>query len=292
MDKNAISSAFKQYAEKETRELLPIEERIKANKLPGLDRFENVKDILQRVRKGTAEDVVGVLAGEGKSLKESLDGVHVIRDTVDEDTIKAINGARLALKEMWPTLKLRLEDDEEIKKMVEDLEVLLSTGDLYDHLTEMKNSSTQISQRYLEIYIKLHDSRRDAFQAVIEEIKLNPDWAMIKEAMREPILRELTGKSCDDFDMLKSSVYCSNCRASIPQMESDKQALPEIKANVLERIAKLTGPVDQPLRVERVRLSKIYKGKIDSEESVEKVVEALREHLMKLLQEKASIILE
>jgi len=64
------------------------------------------------------------------------------------------------------------------------------------------------------------------------------------------------------------------------------------KANVLERIAKLTGPVDQPLRVERVRLSKIYKGKIDSEESVEKVVEALREHLMKLLQEKASIILE
>lgn len=156
----------------------------------------------------------------------------------------------------------------------------------------MKNSSTQISQRYLEIYVKLHDSRRDAFQAVIEEIKLNPDWAMIKEAMREPILRELTGKSCDDFDMLKSSVYCSNCRASIPQMESDKQALPEIKANVLERIAKLTGPVDQPLRVERVRLSKIYKGKIDSEESVEKVVEALREHLMKLLQEKASIILE
>ena len=176
--------------------------------------------------------------------------------------------------------------------MAEDLEVLLSTGDLYDHLTEMKNSSTQISQRYLEIYVKLHDSRRDAFQAVIEEIKLNPDWAMIKEAMREPILREFTGKSCDDFDMLKSSVYCSNCRASIPQMESDKQALPEIKANVLERIAKLTGPVDQPLRVERVRLSKIYKGKIDSEESVEKVVEALREHLMKLLQEKASIILE
>ena len=154
MDKNAISSAFKQYAEKETRELLPIEERIKANRLPGLDRFENVKDILQRVRKGTAEEVVGVLAGEGKSLKESLDGVHVIRDTVDEDTIKAINGARLALKEMWPTLKLRLEDDEEIKKMAEDLEVLLSSGDLYDHLTEMKNSSTEIIQRYLEIYIK------------------------------------------------------------------------------------------------------------------------------------------
>lgn len=292
VDKNAISSAFKQYAEKETRELLPIEERIKANKLPGLDRFENVKDILQRVRKGTAEDVVGVLAGEGKSLKELLDSVHVIRDTVDEDTIKAISWARLALKEKWPTLKLRLEDDEEIKKMAEDLEVLLSTRDLYDHLTEMKNSSTQISQRYLEIYSKLHDSRRDAFQAVIEEIKLNPDWAMIKEAMREPILRELTSKGCEDLKIAQNGSHCSNCRASIPQMESDRRALADIKTSALERIAELMAPADQPPRVERVRLSRIYKGKIDSEESVEKVVEALREHLMKLLDEKASIILE
>jgi hypothetical protein len=75
-------------------------------------------------------------------------------------------------------------------------------------------------------------------------------------------------------------------------MESDKQALAEIKANALERIAELTAPVDQPKRVERVRLSKIYKGKIDSEESVEKVVAALREHLMGLLAENASIILE
>jgi len=292
VDKNAISSAFKQFAEKETRELLPIEERIKANGLPGLDKFEKVKEILQRVRKGTAEEVVGVLAGEGKSLKESLDGVHVIRDAIDEDAIKAINSARLAQKEMWPTLKLRLEYDEEIKKMAGDLEVLLSSGDLYDRLTEVKRSSAEISQRYLEIYGKLHDSRRDAFQAVIEEIKLVPDWAIIKEPMREPILRELTGKGCEDLHILETSVYCSNCRASIPQMESDKQALPEIKANALERIAKLTGPIDQPLRVERVRLSRIYKGKIDSEESVEKVVEALRDHLMKLLQENASIILE
>jgi hypothetical protein len=41
-----------------------------------------------------------------------------------------------------------------------------------------------------------------------------------------------------------------------------------------------------------VRLSRIYKGKIDSEESIEKVVEALREHLIMLLAEDANIILE
>jgi uncharacterized protein YoaH (UPF0181 family) len=69
------------------------------------------------------------------------------------------------------------------------------------------------------------------------------------------------------------------------------QALPELKAKARERIAELTKEEKQQ-RVERVRLSKIYKGSIDSEESVEKVVEVLREHLIKLLLENAKIILE
>lgn len=292
VDKNAISSAFKQFAEKETRELLPIEERIKANGLPGLDKFENVNDIFQRVGKGTAEEVVGVMAGEGKSLKESLDSVHHIRDIMNDEAIGAIKSTRLALLEMWPTLKVHLEEDDQIKKTAADLDTLLLSGDLYDMLSEVKRASLEISGRYSEIYTSLHDSRRDAFQTAIEEIKLNPDWGAIKETMREPILQVLIGKGCGDLDLPENSAYCSNCRASIPQMESDKQALAEIKTNALERIAELTAPTDQPMRVERVRLSRIYKGKIDSKESVDRAVEALREHLMRLLQENASIILE
>ena len=176
--------------------------------------------------------------------------------------------------------------------MAADIDALLLSWDLYDKLSEMKRASLEISGRYFEIYTSLHNSRRDAFQAAIEEIKQSPDWGAIKETMREPILRELTGKGCGDLDMPENSAYCSNCRASIPQMESDKQALAEIKTNALERIAELTAPTDQPMRVERVRLSRIYKGKIDSKESVDRAVEALREHLMRLLQENASIILE
>ena len=292
VDKNAIASAFKQFAENELRELLPIEERIKANSLPGLDRFEKVKEILPQVRKGTAEEVVSTLVGEGKSLKESLDSVHSIREIMNNEAISAVKSARVVLKEMWPTLKTRLEDDDEIKKMAADLDALLLSGDLYDKLGEMKRASSEISGRYFEIYTSLHDSRRDAFQAAIEEIKISPDWGTIKESMREPILRELTLKGCQDLEIAQNDAYCSNCRAIIPQMESDSRALTEIKTSALERIAELTAPANQPPRVERVRLSRIYKGKIDSKESVDKVVEALREHLMKLLLENASIILE
>ena len=84
--------------------------------------------------------------------------------------------------------------------MAADLDALLLSGDLYDKLSEMKRASLEISGRYFEIYTSLHDSRRDAFQAAIEEIKLTPDWGAIKESMREPILRELTGRGCGDLD--------------------------------------------------------------------------------------------
>jgi len=163
---------------------------------------------------------------------------------------------------------------------------------LYDKLGEMKRASSEISGRYFKIYTSMHDSRRDAFQAVIEEIKLTSDWGTIKESMREPILRELTAKGCEDQEIGQNSVYCSNCRASIPQMESDGRALAEIKTSALQRMAELLQTAGGSKRVERVRLSKIYKGKVDSKESVDRAVEALREHLMKLLLENASIILE
>ncbi len=292
VDKNAIASAFKQFAEKEMRGLLPIEERIRANGLPGQDRFEKVKEILQQARKGTAEEVVGILAGEGKSLKESLDSVHRIRDSMNDEALKSVKNARSALKEMWPVLKVCLEDDDEIKEMAADLDALLLSADLYDKLSEMKRASAEISGRYFKIYTSTHDSRRDAFQAVIDEIKLTSDWGTIKESMRESILRELTAKGCEDQEIGQNSVYCSNCRASIPQMESDSRALAEIKTSALQRMAELMQTAGGPKRVERVRLSKIYKGKVDSKESVDRAVEALREHLMKLLLENASIILE
>ena len=109
--------------------------------------------------------------------------------------------------------------------------------------------------------------------------------------MKEPILRGLSRRACESSELSDNGLYRSECRSGMSQMESDVQALPELKAKARERIAELTKEEKQQ-RVERVRLSKIYKGSIDSEESVEKVVEALREHLIKLLLENAKIILE
>ncbi len=292
VDKNAIASALKQFAEMEMRELLPVEERIRANGLPGLDRFEKVKEVLMQARRGTAEECVGILAGEGKSLKDSLDDIHNIREAMDDGTIEAIKGARTVLREMWPTVREQLEGDDGIDKIAEDLESILDSDDIYDRLGDMKKLSAEISRRYREVYSDLHNSRRDAYQTAIEEIRSTPEWPMVDKAMIEPRWRELTRRACEELDIPDNGLYCSRCRASIPQMQSDKQALAEIKASVLERIAEISAPVDRPRRVERVRLSRIYKGKIDSEESVEKVVEALREHLIKLLSENASIILE
>ncbi len=292
VDKNAISSAFKQLADNEMKDLIPIKSKVEANDLPGLNQIEGLEETLKRVQKGMAEECIGILVGEGTSLKESLDIVRRVSEITSERTINTIKSARLASSEMWPAIKERLEtDDTGFENLAADLSSCLSSEDLYDRISEIETASSKISGKYSELYGKLHSTRKDAYQAAVEEIKGSPDWAKVKEDMKEPILRGLSRRACESSELSDNGLYCSGCRSGMPQMESDVQALPELKAKARERIAELTKEEKQQ-RVERVRLSKIYKGSIDSEESVEKVVEVLREHLIKLLLENAKIILE
>ncbi len=291
VDKNAISSALKQLADDELKGLIPVRSKVEANGLPGLDHIRALEGTLKRIQKGMAEECVNILVGEGKTLKESLELIRKIGEGTSGEAIGTIKNARLASKEMWPVIKERLEaDDVRTKEVADGLSLALASDELYERLSEIKAAAQEISGRYSEIYSRVHSTRRDAYSSAINEIKGLPDWPKIKEDMRASVLIDLSKKACGDLALPDKSLYCTSCNSSIPQMESDIQALPEIKVKVRERIADLTKEKEQP--VERVKLSRIYKGNIDSEESVEKVVEALREHLMKLLLKNAKIILE
>jgi hypothetical protein len=62
---------------------------------------------------------------------------------------------------------------------------------------------------------------------------------------------------------------------------------------VLARLQELTTPADQKqTRVERVRVSDFFGGVLDNDESINSAVERFREHLLKLIDEGAKIIVE
>jgi hypothetical protein len=72
-------------------------------------------------------------------------------------------------------------------------------------------------------------------------------------------------------------------------MESDQAALGGLKTEVIARIQELTAPQE---KLERVRLADFFTENLESKETVERVVERLREHLLKLMDEGVKIILE
>ena len=71
-------------------------------------------------------------------------------------------------------------------------------------------------------------------------------------------------------------------------MESDLAAVAGLKAQVIGRLQEITAPKEKKL--ERVRLVEFFTEAIESEESVERTIERLREHLLKLVAEGVKII--
>src|SRR5262249_27918264 len=75
VERNAIATAFKNLVAEEMKLLLPVEARVRANRMPALDLIEEFRSTLESVRNGGADDCVHILVGEGVSLKEARDRI-------------------------------------------------------------------------------------------------------------------------------------------------------------------------------------------------------------------------
>ncbi|MCI0529360.1 MAG: hypothetical protein L0Y56_18125, partial [Nitrospira sp.] len=102
VEKNAIAEAFKKLVEEELKLLLPLQAQAKAHGLPILDQIEEFRASLHTVQVGAADDCVRILAGEGKSLKETRDRIRKIREATTDHTLTMLRSARRAIKDQWP----------------------------------------------------------------------------------------------------------------------------------------------------------------------------------------------
>jgi soluble cytochrome b562 len=288
VDKNAIAAAFKHLAEEEKNLLLPVEAQAKANKLPVVKPIEDYRETMDNVLKGTADECVLILASEGKSLKEAKERIRKIRDTTNDKGLAIIRQGRLALSEMWPVLKARAEDGN-LATAAESLKSLLVAETFYESLPDIKKSGNTLASAYGKLYAELHSKRAEQFAKGIEEIKGRPEWTTVSENLRTPLLSSLVTRACAECQTSEDSTVCARCNATANQIDSDVAALGGLMAGVMARIVELTTPKE---KIQRVRLSDFFSGTLDSEEAVQKAVQRLREHLLKLIAEGAKIILE
>jgi hypothetical protein len=288
VEKSAIATALKRLAEEEFRLLLPAEAQGRAYQLPVVQALEDYRDTLAGIQGGSADDCVNTLAGGGASLKDAHDRARKIREALDEKGLSSLRLARTAVDEMWPVLEARGNDD--AQPHAEKLRTLLGSETFYDEMAAINKATAALSSAYRALYEGLHSRRAEDYGAAVEGVKGRPEWGVVPEAMRDPLLVPLVARACDNPDQPVGALACRKCRATVSQMDSDLAALVGLKAQALAQLQKVTAPPQAQLA--RVRLADFFAGPLDNEEAVRMAVDRLRDHLLKLVDEGVKIVVE
>lgn len=288
VEKNAIGTAAKQYAEAEAKEVVPIIAEAKARYLPVLAIVEEYREALANIENGSADDCVNLLAGGAASLKEGRERIRKIAECLNEKGLATLQRARLAANEMSRTFEARGQD--EIAEKGKELRELLQSETFFESMAQIEKSAQEILTAYRELYEKTHTERAAQYRDAVEKIKGRKEWEQVPESMREPVLSPLASRSCAENDFPETSLTCNACRAGVSQMESDIEALGGLFAKVVSEIQRLTTPPE--VKIERVRVSEYFSGSFESADQVKKAVARLQDHLLKLLDEGVKIVVE
>jgi hypothetical protein len=288
VEKNAIGAAAKQYAETETKEVIPIIAEAKARYLPVLSIVEEYREALANMQNGSADDCVNLLAGGATSLKEGRERLRKIAECLTEKGLAILQKARLGANEMTRVFEDRGQDEIAVKG--KELRDLLQSETFFDSMTQIEKQAHEISMAYRELYEKIHTERATQYQDAVEKIKGRSEWDQVPDSMQEPVLAPLTSRGCAENDFPETSLVCNACRAGVSQMESDIEALGGLFAKVVSEIQRLTTPPE--VKIERVRVSEYLSGSFESPDQVKEAVARLQDYLLKLLDEGVKIVVE
>jgi len=158
----------------------------------------------------------------------------------------------------------------------------LHSIDFYDNFLLIQKLSGKIAATYLDTYKKAHEDRSLAFGKAVDEIKGRAEWMKVPEELKSSELLPLTTRACTELKISPFQTSCQHCSATIKEMESDLVAVNGLKSQIIERIQEIISPKK---KIERVRLAEFFVDALEDETSLEKALENLREHLIKLMQE-------
>jgi len=288
VEKNAIGTAAKQYAEAEFKEVVPVIAETKARYLPVLTIVEEYREALENIQNGSADDCVNLLAGGATSLKEGKERLRRIKEALDETGLATLRKARLAANDMTPVLEAHGLDD--IAAKGKELLDLLQSETFFESMEQIEELAQEISIAYRDLYDKTHAERSKQYQESIEKIKGRSEWEQLPDSMREPVLAPLTSRGCSDIDFPETRLVCDLCLAGVNQMASDIEALGGIFAKVVSEIQRLTTPPE--VKIERVRVSEYLSGSFEKPDQIKEAVARLQDYLLKLLDEGVKIVVE
>ncbi|MBA2882814.1 hypothetical protein HNR65_003169 [Desulfosalsimonas propionicica] len=288
IEEGAIAEAFKNLAYKDRETIIQLVATMKANNFPGTDYLEEHRQTINSVLEMPNDDCVRTLAGEGKSYMEARQRSAKLNKTLTEQNIAILKKARKAYLSLLPVLK-KFDDTEELQTKAQELIDCLEDETFYEHIEAIRQATKYITDKYNALYQDKHEERAKIYSERIDSAKGLPEAANLNESELETTLEPLKTRSCDSLSLSEDGV-CNTCNASLEQIETDISIADAIHDQVVKKLKEMTADPEE--KIERVHVSQIFSGTVESEEDVETVVSEIRNYLLKLLASGARVILE
>jgi len=287
LEEGAIAQAVVDKAREEREALLPLEARVRALGLPGIEFLAEFRATLEGLIASAPDDVVKTFASDGQGYRQARERMRRIAEGTSGGNLETLRQAQMVVAQQWPVLTARLPAGHPAIVAGRRLQEVLQADSVYERLADIGRDVAEVLHTYQELYTQRHQARYESYQEAIATVETHPEWGNLPQEAREQVLAPLIARACDEVRLDGST--CGVCHATLDQIESDLAAVVGLRSQALERIDELTA-AEAP--VVRVRLAEFFSGMIPDVEDLDRRIEALREHLQKLLAEGARIIFE
>ena len=287
VDESILASEFKNIVQKNLDILRDVLHVIQSYELPGEKLLQDFQSTLADIIKSSSDDCVKILAGEGKSFKETHDFLQHLKTQLTENNIVILKRGKVVLQKVWPTLESEGFNDD-LAKRAERLREYFSTESIYDQLESVRIEADAIWDAYQKIYTEKHQKRNEEFSGVLETIKADPNFPVLSTTQRSQILDPITRRICQHL-ILNTEVDCKNCGATLQQLESDILSATKLLDIALKQIHDWTAEEE---KVVSIRIKDYLRGEFSSMDEIEEALGRLRDDLNKAFLDGKHVFLE
>jgi len=292
VEEGSIATAFKKLAYEEMEKLLPLKALAEAHNLPVIGLVKGFQKTLSGIQSSSSDDCVRILNETGDIFGKTREKIRQLRTTLDDNAVDLIRRARRVVNELGPRISGHpLFTD--VEDHLADLRELLASEEVIEKLEAVGEHTKAMADAYCNAYVSMFDSRREAYEKGIDEIRNRPEWTDdMDEAAANTIIAPLCSRLGNDEDRQKVAEGKSFGTSTLGEMESDMAAAGGLKAAALGKLQEMTVKKSTDATVRRVRVADVFDRPIQSQEDLDNALEKLRDTLQKLIDEGNAIILE
>ncbi len=298
IEESSIAQTLKDHLRQHRPEVESLLATVAAHGLPWREELEELASELEGILAGTSDDCVRTLVEKAETLRQGLDRARRIAEFLKGGGLEAVRRARRVLETVWP--QVEPQAGEELRRRVEAARELLASPELHEKGTDLTRVAEAVLDLYRERYAELHARRFAVFERAIEDVKALPQWAEWVSPELDPedararvqdVLGELMAYRCTaERPAALDGEVCPHCRTRLETFESQILAVEKLRARAMERLWRHV--LREEAEPVRVRLREVWDRPITSDEDVDRLIERLRERLMRALDRGRHVILE